>query len=95
MRTTLDLHDSLLAQAKAYAALNKLTLTAFIEDAMRAKLADKPAGRQATRPMPTFKGGSGLAPGLSGRSTREMLAVADEASDERLRRHMRRAPAKA
>ena len=81
MKTTLDIHDSLLAEAKALAARQRLTLTRLIEEGLRMRLraADPmPAGKR--RAMPVFNGKSGLAPGLSGLSTREMLDAAGDAA---------------
>lgn len=64
MRTTVRLEDSLLREAKSYAARRGLSLTSLFEEALREKLA---RGSQATegRPMklPTFRG-EGLQPGI-------------------------------
>ncbi len=78
MKTTLDFHDSLLAEAKAFAASQRVSLTRLIEEGLRMRLraAEAPQTRKR-RPMPVFDGNSGLAPGLSGLSTREMLDAAD------------------
>ena len=38
MKTTLNLDDRILRQAKGLAAQNGITLTRFVEDALRAKL---------------------------------------------------------
>ncbi len=81
MKTTLDIHDSLLAEAKALAARQRLTLTRLIEEGLRMRLhaaAPAPAGKR--KAMPVFNGKSGLARGLSGLSTREMLDAADDAA---------------
>ena len=48
MKTTLNLNDLLLTRAKKRAARRGITLTRFVEDALRAKLADD------DRPMPSF-----------------------------------------
>jgi hypothetical protein len=42
MKTTLNLDDQLLSKAKAKAAQNGITLTRFVEDALRAELLAKP-----------------------------------------------------
>jgi len=42
MRTTFDLDDALLAAAKRRAAAKGTTLTAFVEHALAAALADRP-----------------------------------------------------
>ncbi len=81
MKTTLDIHDSLLAEAKALAARQRLTLTRLIEEGLRMRLhaaVAAPAGKR--KAMPVFNGKSGLARGLSGLSTREMLDAADDAA---------------
>lgn len=78
MKTTLDFHDSLLAEAKAFAASQRVSLTRLIEEGLRMRLraAEAPQTKKR-RAMPVFDGKSGLAPGLSGLSTREMLDAAD------------------
>ncbi len=78
MKTTLDFHDSLLTEAKAFAASQRVSLTRLIEEGLRMRLrAAEVSHTQKRRPMPVFDGKSGLAPGLSGLSTREMLDAAD------------------
>lgn len=80
MKTTLNLHDALLAEAKAFAVRQHLTLTRLIEEGLRMRLhaADVPT-RPVQRPMPVFDGQTGLAKGLKGLSTRELLDAADAA----------------
>ena len=48
MKTTLNLNDDVLRRAKASARSSKITLTRFVEDALRAKLA-------ATDAKPVFR----------------------------------------
>lgn len=43
MKSTLDLHDETLRAAKVCAAAEGVTLTAFVEDALRARLAPRPS----------------------------------------------------
>ncbi len=58
MRTTIRLDDHLLAQAKARAAETGRTLTAVLEDALRASLArSAPVARTARIRLTTAKGG--------------------------------------
>lgn len=78
MKTTLNFHDALLAEAKAFAAIQRVSLTRLIEEGLRMRLraAYVPAVKKR-RAMPMFDGKCGLAPGLSGLSTREMLDAAD------------------
>jgi hypothetical protein len=81
MKTTLNIHDTLLAEAKSLAARQHLTLTRLIEEGLRMRLRVAeltPANKG--RAMPVFNGKTGLAQGLSGLSTREMLDAADHAS---------------
>jgi hypothetical protein len=81
MKTTLNIHDALLAEAKSLAARQHLTLTRLIEEGLRMRLrATDVATSSRRRPMPVFNGKSGLAAGLSGLSTREMLDAADHAA---------------
>lgn len=59
MRTTIRLDDELLARAKAHAARSGRTLTAVIEDALRAALAPRPGRRRERVELPAFGAGSG------------------------------------
>jgi Arc/MetJ family transcription regulator len=64
MRTTIRLDDQLLAQAKRVAHDTGRTLSAVIEDALRAALAQRQtAPHRAEGRLPTFKG-DGLLPGV-------------------------------
>ena len=49
MKTTLNLNDQVLRRSKQYASRHGMTLTTFVEDALRAKLAKPP------RPEKPFK----------------------------------------
>ena len=49
MKTTLDLDDAILAQAKRRSAALGTTLKAFVEDALRARLVRAPAGKKPFR----------------------------------------------
>lgn len=64
MRTTVRLSPNLMIEAKRFAAETSTTLTALIEDSLRATLARR---RKAAAPplvhLPTF-GGSGTLPGV-------------------------------
>jgi hypothetical protein len=81
MKTTLNIHDALLSEAKSLAALQHLTLTRLIEEGLRMRLrVAELAPANKGRAMPVFNGKTGLAPGLSGLSTREMLDAADHAA---------------
>lgn len=81
MKTTLNIHDTLLAEAKSLAARQHSTLTRLIEEGLRMRLrATELAPANKGRAMPVFNGKTGLASGLSGLSTREMLDTADHAA---------------
>ena len=57
MKTTLNLDDRLLERAKQVAARENSTLTALVEDALRARLTGKPRTRSAFRlQLPTVRG---------------------------------------
>jgi hypothetical protein len=78
MKTTLDIHDALLTEAKALAARQHLSLTRLIEEGLRMRLrAQDEKKLPKRRAMPVHRGKSGLAAGLSGLSTRELLDAAD------------------
>ncbi len=78
MKTTLNIHDTLLSEAKALAARQQLTLTRLIEEGLRMRLrVAQVCPEVKRRPMPVFNGKSGLAAGLSGLSTREMMDASD------------------
>ena len=65
MRTTINLDDRLLAEAKQLAHRSGTTLTAVIEDALRERLARRSASRPDEPPfrLHTFAG-NGLQPGV-------------------------------
>lgn len=81
MKTTLNIHDTLIIEAKALAARQRSTLTRLIEEGLRMRLKSEQSPPAKVRPpMPVFpvlKGEGGLMPGLSGLSTREMLDLLD------------------
>lgn len=64
MRTTVNLDERLLAEAKARAAATGRTLTAVVEDALREAFARRSSDGRAARPtLPVFRG-SRLAPSV-------------------------------
>jgi hypothetical protein len=57
MKTTLNIDDRLLSRAKALAAREGTTLTALVEDALRARLSPRPRSTHSFRlELPTVKG---------------------------------------
>jgi len=78
MRTTIRMDDSLLHQAKEYAAQTGTTLTSLIEDAVREFLARRRLHRvrEPVR-LPTFDG-AGLRPGVDLDDTASLIELMDE-----------------
>jgi len=55
MRTTLNIDDSVLADAKRLAADRRTTVTALVEDALRLEVLRSRQGKRGDRPeLPTF-----------------------------------------
>jgi hypothetical protein len=76
MKTTLDLNDNLLMQAKSLAAQQRTSLTRLIEEGLQMRLKVKPTPSQTAR-LPVFRGKGGLVGGMSGLSNKELLDAAD------------------
>jgi hypothetical protein len=76
MKTTLNLNDALLTQAKALAAQQRTSLTRLIEEGLQSRLRERDAPVKAIR-IPVHRGKGGLAPGLDGLSNKAMLDAAD------------------
>jgi len=78
MKTTLDINDALLANAKALAAQQPTSLTRLIEEGLQLRLRSSlPAIRSGKRKIPVFKGRGGLVAGLNPCSNKAMLDAAD------------------
>lgn len=81
MKTTLDINDQLLAEAKALAARQRTSLTRLIEEGLQLRL--RPKGTSETRRrvrLPAFKGRGGLVAGVDPLSNRALLeALGDDA----------------
>lgn len=79
MKTTLDLNDQLLADAKALAAQQRTTLTRLIEEGLqlrlRAQATSTPRGRVR---LPVFKGRGGLVEGVNPLSNKALLEALDD-----------------
>ncbi len=76
MKTTLDLNDALLTEAKALAAQQRTSLTRLIEEGLQLRLRARPAPTRPVR-LPVYRGKGGLAPGLDGLSNKALLDAAD------------------
>ena len=81
MKTTLNLNDRLLADAKVLAARQRTSLTRLIEEGLQLRLRAC-AGTAKQRPvrLPVFKGRGGLVAGVNALSNKALLeALGDDA----------------
>ena len=76
MKTTLDLNDALLTEAKTLAAQQHTSLTRLIEEGLQLRLRAQRASPRPTR-LPVYRGKGGLASGLDGLSNKAMQEAAD------------------
>lgn len=85
MKTTLDLNDELMRNAKAHAARQGSTLTRLIEDSLRIHLRAKTRRAAPAQRAPVIKvypGKGGLLPGIDPTSNKSMLDAADGLLDD-------------
>jgi hypothetical protein len=78
MRTTVRLDDQLLTDAKEHAAKTGRTLTALLEDALRALLALENRPRQARLPRLSTYGEGGLQPGVDLDNSADLQDLMDD-----------------
>jgi hypothetical protein len=76
MKTTLDLNDALLIEAKALAAQQRTSLTRLIEEGLQLRLRARQGPIGPVR-LPVYRGKGGLAPGLDGLSNKALMEAAD------------------
>lgn len=82
MKTTLDINNSLLANAKALAARQRTSLTRLIEEGLQLRLRSAHVATKANnrkRKIPVFKGRGGLVAGVNPISNKSMLDAASDA----------------
>ncbi len=81
MKTTLNINDQLLADAKALAAQQRTSLTRLIEEGLRMRLRAKESSAKRPRArLPVFKGRGGLVKGVDPLSNKALLgALGDDA----------------
>ena len=79
MKTTVELSDGLLRQAKRLAVKERTTVRALIEQGLRAVVADRARARGFSLRRASFQG-DGL---VSGRSLQDWAAIRDLAYSER------------
>jgi len=78
MKTTLDIDDTLLANAKALAAKRQTSLTRLIEEGLQLRLRSATSmPRAKKRKIPVYKGRGGLISGLDPMSNKAMVDAAD------------------
>lgn len=78
MKTTLDLNDALLADAKALAARQRTSLTRLIEEGLQLRLRSSDGAMRSGKRrvhFPVFKGRGGLIAGVDPTSNKAMLAA--------------------
>lgn len=73
MRTTIDINDQLLKQAKLRAAETNRSLTSVMEDALRRLLHKDPATRKKPRRPIPVDGSGGVLPGVDLDNTSSLL----------------------
>ena len=73
MKTTLDINDQLLANAKALAAQQRTSLTRLIEEGLRMRFRAQGAPPRGKLRLPLFKGRGGLVAGVDPLSNKAML----------------------
>jgi len=79
MKTTLDIDDQLLAEAKALAAHQRTSLTRLIEEGLHLRLRARPTtGRRTKLALPLLKGRGGLVAGVDPLSNKAMLDALDD-----------------
>jgi len=79
MKTTLDINDSLLADAKVLAVQQRTSLTRLIEEGLQLRLrsAAHPARSRARR-VPVLKGRGGLVDGVDPLSNKALLGALED-----------------
>ena len=78
MKTTLNIDDYLLANAKAMAARQRTSLTRLIEEGLQLRLRpSRSTSEIGKRMIPVYKGRGGVVPGLDPSSNKAMLDAAD------------------
>ena len=76
MKTTLNINDQLLANAKTLAAQQQSTLTRLIEEGLHLRLqAQSAAAPRGKLRLPVYKGRGGLVAGVDPLSNRALLAA--------------------
>lgn len=77
MRTTLDINDRLLSEAKARAARDRTTLTRLIEEGLRLRLRATATQAGKVADLPVSRVGGGFRPGINPLSNKSLLGEND------------------
>ena len=84
MKTTLNINDALLRDAKVLAAQQHTSLTHLIEEGLQLRMRKAGSARGTERAhlrnIPVFHGRGGLVPGLNAKSNRAFLEAMEAAS---------------
>lgn len=79
MKTTLDINDALLAEAKSMAARQQTSLTRLIEEGLQLRLRKPSRAALSTAPnLPVIKGRGGLMAGIDPTSNKSLLEAAGD-----------------
>ncbi len=79
MKTTLDINDQLLANAKVLAARQRTSLTRLIEEGLQLRLRGAAGLAKAPRRrIPVLEGRGGLVAGVNPLSNKALLAALDD-----------------
>jgi hypothetical protein len=78
MRTTIDLPDELLRQARRRAAEEGTTLTALLTEGLRLRLDEGSSAHRRRRKLPVSNVGGGLQPWIDPSSNASILDAADD-----------------
>ncbi len=79
MKTTLDINDALLAEAKSMAARQQTSLTRLIEEGLQLRLRKQSRAALTTAPnLPVIKGRGGLVAGIDPTSNKSLLEAAGD-----------------
>ena len=79
MKTTLDINDALLAEAKSMAARQQTSLTRLIEEGLQLRLRKQSRTALTKAPnLPVIKGRGGLMAGIDPTSNKSLLEAAGD-----------------
>jgi hypothetical protein len=82
MRTTVSINDELLVRAKKRASDADMTLSGYLEETLRLRLAEPPPGRPAPVELPVSRGGRPR-PGVDLTSDGALFEILDDETPAR------------